>query len=196
MDKKAILQSTREMLQGTLVRQSYGGIYQQVEKDSSNGDTHRYLFTLVTAGINRHGSSVEIQGMGLENYIANAGVYYQHDTGRETSEPIGKMVDVAQKDDKIQGLMEFVNFDERAVRLQKHLEFGSLNAGSVGFMIEEMEELDADDEDAYIGDWYIGGYNFTQTDLLEYSLVTIPADAAALREQGIKQALNLSLIHI
>lgn len=193
MDKKArqaILQRSRERVQGSLIHQTYGDVLQQrVQKDSSNGDTVRYLMTLVTDGINRHGSSVKIQGMRLENYIANPGVYYQHDTGNATSEPIGKMVDVAHKGDKIQGLMEFVDFDERAARLQKHLEFGSLNSMSVGFMPEEMEELNADDEDAYYGEWYIGGYHYTLADMLENSLVTIPADAFALREQDIRQAL-------
>ena len=65
-------------------------------------------------------------------------------------------------------------------RNEKLVAAGVLRAGSVGFLGEEVL-LDANDDEAW-GTWgYEGRIAFPKMELLEYSIVGIPADPTALR---------------
>jgi len=130
-------------------------------------------FTISTDSLDRHGDRVMQDGWKLEQFRKNPVVLWAHDYEML---PVGKAKNVRVEDGKLKATAEFtplglVKFNDIVFDLLKG---GFLNATSVGFSPRKWVWAEADDRRF--------GIDFQECDLLEFSIVPIPANPDALIE--------------
>lgn len=138
---------------------------------------------IATNSIDRHGEILEIDGVDLKQYKLNPVVLWAHDY---SSLPVAKTVSIKKNQDgQIVAKMEFNQDDEFAMKVYNAIKNGFLSAFSIGFIPTD-------------GMWddKINGYRWTKSEMLEYSVVPVPANAEALvqakalMELGIVKAIE------
>lgn len=127
-----------------------------------NGDE---VFSIIasTDAIDRQGDSVDQKGWELDNFMNNPVVLWAHDY---KSLPIGKVLSAVVVKGKLVAEFMFATEEMNPVaqQVKKLYEGGYLNASSVGFIAKERK-----------------GNSITRSELLELSLVPVPANQEALR---------------
>lgn len=142
-------------------------------KEAGAGNASRVLrFTISTADVDRHGDTVSVAGWKLKAYRKNPVVLWAHDY---FGPPIARALNVTRGDAALTSLAEFQDADLNpfADTVFRMLQGKWLRATSVGFV--PLEWKWNDDEDR-------AGFDFKSQDLLEYSVVPVPANPAALME--------------
>ena len=143
-----------------------------LERESAGQDTYR-----VTIAANekvRQPPEIDLAGISTENYFKNPVVMWAHDvTGRSPSGglPIGRTLALDWKSGR--GLVadfEFLSDDPFAQRVRNAWDKGFLRAASISWV--PLESRPSED----------GGRRDTRADLLEWSIVSVPADPEALRD--------------
>jgi HK97 family phage prohead protease len=130
--------------------------------------------------IDRMGDSIAVDGWELAAYRRNPVVLYAHDA---SSPPIGRASNLRVQGNRLLGDVEFASkeiypFADQIYRLVRAR---FLNAGSVGFQPIQYE-FSRDKDRPY-------GIDFLRQSLLEFSIVAVPANAAALVDgRGIKSS--------
>jgi HK97 family phage prohead protease len=139
-----------------------------------NGRTQA-TFTASTASLDRDGDRINPSGWKLDAYKANPVVLWGHD---HSSHPVGRAVEVAAIGDSLRVVIEFPpeNVSPEGYRVGQLVEAGFLSAVSVGFL-----PLD------YAPNGQ-GGHDFESVELLEISIVTVPANPEALIAAGFDNA--------
>jgi HK97 family phage prohead protease len=115
--------------------------------------------------VNSHGFRLSLDGLDLTRFAANPIMLYQHDTERI----IGKWDNLRVEDGRLLADPDFDTEDEEAKKVAEKVERGYLKGCSIGIIVREMTEA----ED--------GCHLATSAELLEASIVSIPADAGAVR---------------
>lgn len=143
-----------------------------------NADDKRreLLFTISTESVDRVGDKIMVEGWRLDNYRKNPIVLWAHDY---TDYPVARSEKIWTEDGKLKSLARFVPADNPATgntaegiyRLYKE---GFMSASSVGF--RPIKWAWTEDTDRQYG------IDFMEQELLEYSLVPVPANAEALIE--------------
>jgi len=135
-----------------------------------NPDTgmHDIGFVISTASIDREGDIIVPDGWDLENYKQNPVVLWAHDYH---TPPIGKAIDVSVKDGVLVATDRFTPEDINpfGAMIYRMVKGGFLKATSVGFKPVEW---------TYNEDHR--GYDFARSELLEHSVVPVPANPEAL----------------
>jgi HK97 family phage prohead protease len=128
----------------------------QIKKDGK-----KYFFIASTATIDRQGESIDQAGWDLANYKLNPVILWAHDY---SSLPIGKGI-VEMVDNKLTVEIVFATMAENpeGVKVQNLVDAGILTALSVGFIPMERN-----------------GNIITKSELLEISVVPVPANPEAL----------------
>ena len=155
------------------------------------GEGKAYRFRLFSKAENRNKWIVDPMGMQHAAYMKNPVILYNHEWDEP---PIGNMSNIEVNSNSMYGTMTFHGLTERSREIESLIAAGAMRAGSVGFQPKEEILLDADDDDAW--DWFYNGrISYPSAELLEYSIVTIPADGTALRQAyGFKRPqVDLSL---
>lgn len=142
--------------------------YQAETKALKNGDIEAYVSTET---VDRVGDIIKASGWSLDNYIkTGAPVLFSHDYSLP---PIGKAIEI-QKQRK--GLFAVTRFHEKT-QLSRDLALlardGDMKSWSVGFSAMEPPESRTEEG-------VFKGYIFNKTELLEYSLVAVPANPEAV----------------
>jgi HK97 family phage prohead protease len=139
-----------------------------------NPDTNRQLpFIISTESSDRYGDTIAVNGWQLDKYNQNPVVLWAHDSRKL---PVGRAVRTWI--DPVQGALrsiaEFmpVGVDSFADTVFQMLKLGFLNAVSVGFKPVKWAYKEGDGWDASV--------EFLEQELLEYSVVPIPANTDAL----------------
>ena len=143
-----------------------------------------YKFTLFSNKLNRNGWLVEPEGMHTENYLANPVVLHQH---KSQDFPIGKSINLKATKTKMES-GEFDEEDDLAMEVKGKYDRGYMNAVSIGYLPIEQELLNPDEVDQ--DDWWamlFADYRITESELLEFSTVTVPADPTAIRRQSYEK---------
>jgi HK97 family phage major capsid protein/HK97 family phage prohead protease len=136
-----------------------------------------FEFVMSDDSVDRMGDVIEQDGWELANFRRNPIALFGHSSGF----PIGKWHDVAVKDGQLRGRLELMPaVSDRLREIQAAVAAGVLRAVSVGFRPMDMEPLE-DSKD--------GGFRFTKSELVECSLVSVPANPNAL---SIAKAIGLS----
>lgn len=120
--------------------------------------------------VDRDGEIVDPAGLDLTNFLKNPVLLYAHDY---RSDPIGKVVSIKLEGSRILFTPEFaIGISERAKQYFELCKQGFLNAFSIGFIPQEWSDRKNAD----------GSSNrvFTKSELLEISLVPVPANPNAL----------------
>jgi len=123
-------------------------------------------FIASTAAEDRMGDSISQNGWALDNYKKNPVILFGHDHDK----PIGRARSVYMKDGNLAIDVEFApeDIDPFAAKIGRMVKSGFLNAVSVGFRPLDMKPRKS------------GGYEFTKSELLEVSVVSVPANQEAL----------------
>ena len=143
------------------------------------GDVRALRFTISTEAVDRERDQIAIAGWDLANYRGNPVVLWGHDATRL---PIGRAFDVRIEDRALKASVEFIpedmpeggTFAESVFRLAKT---GFLAATSVGFRPIKWDYTS--DKSRGADDWF-PGIDFEEQELVELSIVTVPANPEAL----------------
>lgn len=130
-------------------------------------------FVISTASVDRYGDTVAVDGWKLDNFIKNPVVLWAHDSSML---PVAKASYVRIEDGKLKARAEFMpkEISGFANAVYEATKAGFLNATSVGFMPLKYNYVD-DPARRY-------GIDFVEQELLEFSIVPVPANAEALIE--------------
>lgn len=136
-------------------------------------------FVLSDATVDRYGDIVEARGWDLRNFKRNPIALFGH----SASFPIGTWSNVRVERGKLLARLNLAarGTSQRLDELIGLVEQGILRAVSVGFRPVEWEPIDKDKP--------YGGQRYTKQELLETSLVSVPANPAAV---ALAKSLNLS----
>lgn len=143
-----------------------------LEIKSKNSEKREVTVIGSSLGVDRDKDIVDIKTMNLKNYKSNPVVLWSHKSGEL---PVAKAVSVmkASGNTQLKFKLQFAKKEEYefADTVYKLVKGGYINASSIGFAVNyEKSEYDKDR----------GGYNLNNSELLEISLVNVPANADAL----------------
>lgn len=127
----------------------------------------RQVRVVISAGtVDRAGDVVVQKGIGLDNYLKNPVVLWNH----KKDYPVGNAIKIKRVGDVTEALVEFFpeGTDETADRICRMVKAGGINGVSIGFDPLEAKPIKG------------GGVEVTRCDLMEFSFVTIPCHADAL----------------
>lgn len=163
----------------------------KVERAAGQGESNEYCFVISDETPDRYNTIIPIDNWQLLNFNNNGIVAYQHETSSWGSTDPDRIIGKGRAEVVDGVLLGFVEFEPAemnpfAEKIRQKIEFGTLKATSVGFQPTSSGHWgnpdDGEDEDVY----YYG-----QVDLLEFSIVNIPANPNALkRSLEIEKALN------
>jgi HK97 family phage prohead protease len=163
---------------GATLPEGADGITKQfISEVKVHDDAARELqFTISTASIDRHGDKINQAGWRLDAYRKNPVVLWAHSYD---GFPVAKSKSIWAEGDALKSIAAFVPNDNQAVgrRAQGVYDLykgGFLSATSVGFL--PIKWAWTEDSDRKYG------VDFEEQELLEYSLVPVPANAEALIE--------------
>lgn len=168
-------------------KQSLQFVAKSVNKTEIEGKT-AFRFTISSEGVDRYGDIVRMRGARLDNFKNNPVVLYNH---KSFEYPIGKAYNIVVTDKNLQADVVFHEQTPESKLVKKLVEEGFLKATSIGFMPLDYNEITPSDEEISKlpkGKKYITEY--TSWDLLEFSIVNIPANPEAVMENGIYKQLN------
>lgn len=132
-----------------------------------------YRFTASTASVDRDGDIIMQDGWELDNFAKNPVILYGHD--QFGTFPVGKAIAADVKGDSLSVDVDFTprSVSESGHEVYRLVDAGFLNAVSVGFAPIEFVWNDEHK-----------GYDFHRTELLEVSIVAVPANQEALIAAG------------
>lgn len=137
-------------------------------------DENRYQVTIAANEGVRQPPDLDFDGMATENYERNPVVMWAHDVvGRSPSGglPVGRTLRLDKAaDGRMVADFEFLSDDPFAQRVKNAWDKGFLRAASVNWIPVESAPGEG------------GRWRDTRSDLLEWSIVAVPADPDALRE--------------
>ena len=127
-------------------------------------------FTISTGSVDRDNDTIDPKGWRIQDYLKNPVVLFAHDY---KSLPVARAKEVRLSEGGLSAVAEFATADlnPMAETVYRMIKGGFLNATSVG-----MRPV----RHAY--DETRGGYDFLEQDLLEFSIVPVPANQDALVE--------------
>ena len=167
--------------------QKYTYIMKRTEPASSKKE--KVSFVASSATPDRYGDIIDQKGWILENYKKNPVVLLNHDSNQL---PIGKG-NVYIRNDKLTIDVEFDSEDPRAKEVERKAKKGFMNAGSVGFRpLESKSRTELPSNNKYYGQ---RGMYYSKAELLEVSIVTIPANGeATMLEQKFYNAMKEEIL--
>ena len=131
-------------------------------------------FVMSDGSVDRMGEVIEPEGWRLDNFRRNPVALFGHDPGF----PIGRWADVSVRRGQLTGRLDLMEpVSERLREIHAAVNGGVLRAVSVGFHSDAAEPMKG------------GGLRFTEPELVECSLVSVPANPNAL---AIAKALGIS----
>jgi HK97 family phage prohead protease len=139
------------------------------EIEKAEGEASRKLtFVITTGSVDRDRDVLRVEGWNLEAYVKNPVVLWAHMYGMP---PVGKAETMLKKAKSLRATAEFATAEEYAFAdtIFRLLKGGYLRATSVGFRPIKWSY----NEDRR-------GYDFEEQELLEFSIVPVPANAEAL----------------
>jgi hypothetical protein len=144
-------------------------------------------WVLSDATPDRMGDVISPDGWDLEHFRKNPVIMWGHGGGGvlDGDEPIGRAEKVRVEKGKLVADIRFaVEESDRAARKFRLANSGYIKAGSVGFKPKVVERVDDEDERRKLG---LGkfGVLYRSQELLEFSLVAVPANPHAL-QQSVK----------
>jgi HK97 family phage prohead protease len=129
----------------------------------------RYTMTIAAHDVSRNPfDEIRLEGGVFDAYLRNPVILWGHD---QHSLPIGRTTALRFQDGVLKADFEFLPDDPMAERVRNAWDRGFVRAASISFMPLEVDESDRSKPFGVISKW----------ELLEWSLVTVPADPDALR---------------
>ena len=138
------------------------------------GQPNRSRFVAATSQLARDGHILEPRGILTDNFVRSGTILFDHDTATPVGTPAGVAInDEGNLEIEIEWAPEGIS--PEADKVRGLVKAGVLRCGSVGFDPLETSPLDAKRPK--------GGQHITRCDLLEFSIVSVPADTGAVATQ-------------
>lgn len=140
---------------------------------SDDEDSRKAKFVASTDAEDRHGDVVKQDGWDFKSFKKNPVLLWAH---RSSDFPIGRVSKIKVENNMLMADTEFVDegLHDVADKVWSMLKSGFLNAVSVGFRALDYEPRFGKD-----GDWL--GFQFNKQELLELSVVPVPANPQAIQ---------------
>ena len=138
-----------------------------VTKSTLNADDGIYEATITTSAMDRQGEVVIATGMKADNFMKNPVVLFGHEYDKP---PVAKALELSVTADAVKAQFQFppAGKSARAEEIHALWDGGFLNAISIGFIPLKWAENSATP-------------TITEWELLEFSIVPVPANQEALR---------------
>lgn len=152
-------------------------VFKQFATEVEEMASRKMAFTISTASVDRDGDTIDPKGWMLDNYRKNPVVLFGHDY---SSLPVGKATNIITTEHGLKAEVEFppMGVYPFADTVHDMVKAGFLNATSVGFAgIEANKSKDRE-----------RGYDFMKQELLEFSIVPVPANPEALVQRGLEES--------
>ena len=157
--------------------------------EPTSSKKEKVSFVASSATPDRYGDIIDQKGWILDNYKKNPVVLLNHDSNQL---PIGKG-NVYIRNDQLTIDVEFDSEDPRAKEVERKAKKGFMNAVSVGFRpLESKSRSELPTDHKYYGQ---RGMYYSKAELLEVSIVTIPANGeATMLEQKFYNAIKEEIL--
>ncbi len=157
--------------------------------EPTSSKKEKVSFVASSATPDRYGDIIDQKGWLLDSYKKNPVVLLNHDSNQL---PIGKG-NVYIRNDKLTIDVEFDSEDPRAKEVERKAKKGFMNAVSVGFRpLESKSRSELPTDHKYYGQ---RGMYYSKAELLEVSIVTIPANGeATMLEQKFYNAMKEEIL--
>jgi len=143
-------------------------IRKQFAADSITQDDEQYTFTISTGAVDRQQDRIDVAGWSVDNFLRSGGpVLWMHDP----TAVIGRAPWVRAVGGALKARVEFMPDDALAAWVRRAIDFGAVKSASVGFMPLP---------DGATWNKERGGIDFSKQELLEFSIVSVPANPEAL----------------
>ncbi len=141
-------------------------------------DDATYEAIITTGAVDRDGQIVKPEGIDITNYMRNPVVMYAHDY---SALPVAKTLRIRPEGDTLVAQFQFMpkGIYELADAVHGAWDSGFLNATSIGFIPKHA--VDADGAEIEDASYHAAQITLDQTELLEFSIVPVPANQEALR---------------
>ena len=158
-----------------------------VEKTITSDGRRTATFVASDESVDRYGDIIRANGWDLSNFKTNSVLLWAHQSSQP---PIGKVPDIRVEGTRLVASVEFrpEGDNELADDVYRGLQGGFINAVSVGFLPTKKPNMLWADDDPNHEKWPTG-YEFVGQELLELSVVPVPANAQAL---ALARSLALS----
>lgn len=147
-------------------------------------DDRSLRFTISTGIVDREQDTIAVAGWDLSAFLRNPVVLWGHDSA---ALPIGRALDVGLQGSALKATVRFIpadtpergQFAEAVYQLARQ---GFISATSVGFRPLQWDYTD--DPERGADDWF-PGIDFQRQELVELSIVTVPANPEALMDEPL-----------
>ena len=148
-------------------------------RQAEDGSAHRMV--IAANEVSRNGDELNLRGVSFKNYRKNPVVLWSHDSWGGI--PIAKTLKIGHDDQgRIEADFQFNSGDDFAARVENAWNGGFIRAPSIRFMPTKVVEM-LDEQGR------VDRLRIEESELLEWSLVPIPADPDAVKAGA--RALNL-----
>ena len=148
-------------------------------RQAEEGSAHRMV--IAANELSRNGDELNLRGISFKNYRKNPVVLWAHDSYQGI--PIAKTVKIGHDDQgRIAADFEFNSDDEFAARVENAWNGGFIRAASIRYMPTKVVEM-LDEQGR------VDRLRIEESELLEWSLVAVPADPDSVRAAA--RAMNL-----
>lgn len=152
--------------------------YYEHEEEEKSVVEDIYTFVVSTPEVDRYGTIIVPSGIDYTAYLNNPIVLAQHDSD---DWPIGKCLGFAMNGENLEATLQFHRITEEACEVADLVAAGYVRAVSVGIIPIESEEQTIDGKRITV---------YTKSELVEFSVVSIPANREALIKKSIKLKLE------
>ena len=140
-------------------------------RQAEDGSAHRMV--IAANELSRNGDDLNLRGISFKDYRKNPVVLWAHDS--YSGIPIAKTLRIGHDDQgRIVADFEFNSGDEFAARVENAWNGGFIRAASIRFMPTKVVEVRNEDGE-------VERFRVDKSDLLEWSLVPVPADPDSVR---------------
>lgn len=160
--------------EGEIIRRAFSSdIVKAIDKENRVVD-----FVISTETVDRYGDIIRVGGWDLKQYKKNPVVLFGHNSHIP---PIGKALSVNKDAKSLKATAQFMDKEVSAFAhsIFRMLEEKFLRAVSVGFIPKDWEKINDDDG-------HLTGFEFKKQELLEFSVVPIPANPDCLMDAKAK----------
>ena len=144
-------------------------------EDHEEQQSDIYTFVVSTPEVDRYGTIIIPSGIDYTSYLNNPIVLAQHNADEW---PIGKCLGFMMNGENLEATLQLHRITDEACEVADLVAAGYVKAVSVGIIPTESEEQTIDGKKVTV---------YTKSELVEFSVVSIPANRDALIKKSIKE---------
>lgn len=165
----------------SLVKRNGEEYEKEYEKHEEEYGNDIWSFTISTPEVDRYGTIIVPSGIDYSAYMNNPIVLAQHNSD---SWPVGKCLGFYLNGENLEASIQIECITEEGRTLNKLIDAGFVKAVSVGIIPIESEEQTIDGQKVTV---------YTKSELVEFSVVSVPANRSALIKRTFKNIINDSI---